>query len=178
MDCSTLGFSVLHCLPECAQTHVHWVCDAIQPSLVAPFSSCSQSFPASGSFPKNNLRNLTCNQTRGGGRVPKGTAVSLTFPASLQLFSSLGWEDVPSWEWPCFAKILSSSLSPRPGLSPGSSSARSQGGQGCPLPCCPLWPAPSSLLCRAFPRPLWRQWVRTRAASGQDGLRGLDLCQH
>ena len=31
MDCSTPGFSVLHCLPEFAQTHVHWVGDAIQP---------------------------------------------------------------------------------------------------------------------------------------------------
>ena len=32
MDCSTPGFLVLHCLPEVAQTHVHWVSDAIQPS--------------------------------------------------------------------------------------------------------------------------------------------------
>ena len=31
MDCSTLGFPVLHYLPEFAQTHVHWVSDAIQP---------------------------------------------------------------------------------------------------------------------------------------------------
>ena len=31
MDCSTPGFHVLHCLPEFAQTHVHWVGDAIQP---------------------------------------------------------------------------------------------------------------------------------------------------
>ena len=30
MDCSTPGFSVLHHLPEFAQTHVHWVNDAIQ----------------------------------------------------------------------------------------------------------------------------------------------------
>ena len=53
MDCSTSGFSVLHYLPEFAQTHVHWVGDAIQSSypLVTPFSSCPQSFPASGSFP-------------------------------------------------------------------------------------------------------------------------------
>ena len=29
---STPGFSVLHSLPEFAQTHVHWVSDAIQPS--------------------------------------------------------------------------------------------------------------------------------------------------
>ena len=39
MDCSTQGFPVLHYLPELAQTHVHWVSDAIQPSH--PLSSPS-----------------------------------------------------------------------------------------------------------------------------------------
>ena len=29
MDCSTPGFRVLHCLPEPAQTHVHWANDVI-----------------------------------------------------------------------------------------------------------------------------------------------------
>ena len=32
MDCSTSGFPVLHHLLEFAQTHVHWVNDATQPS--------------------------------------------------------------------------------------------------------------------------------------------------
>ena len=32
MDFSMPGFPVLHCLPELAQIHVHWVGDAIQPS--------------------------------------------------------------------------------------------------------------------------------------------------
>ena len=32
MNCSMPGFPVLHHLPELAQTHVHWVGDAIQPS--------------------------------------------------------------------------------------------------------------------------------------------------
>ena len=32
MNCSMPGFPVLHCLLEFAQTHVHWVGDAIQPS--------------------------------------------------------------------------------------------------------------------------------------------------
>ena len=37
MDCSMPGFLVLHPLPELAQTHVHWVSDAIQPShLLSP----------------------------------------------------------------------------------------------------------------------------------------------
>ena len=42
-DCSTPGFPVLHCLPEFAQTHVHWVSDDIQPSH--PLSSpCPPAF--------------------------------------------------------------------------------------------------------------------------------------
>ena len=38
MDCSTSGFPVHHQLMELAQTHVHWVSDAIQPShpLLSP----------------------------------------------------------------------------------------------------------------------------------------------
>ena len=32
MDCSAQGFPVHHQLPELAQTYVHWVSDAIQPS--------------------------------------------------------------------------------------------------------------------------------------------------
>ena len=31
MDCSTPGFSVLHCLPEFAQIHIRWLGDAIHP---------------------------------------------------------------------------------------------------------------------------------------------------
>ena len=39
MDCSMPGFTVLHYFPEFAQTHVHWISDAIQPSH--PLSSPS-----------------------------------------------------------------------------------------------------------------------------------------
>ena len=42
MDCSTPGFLVHHQLPELAQTHVHQVSDAIQPSR--PLSSPSPAF--------------------------------------------------------------------------------------------------------------------------------------
>ena len=40
MDCSMPGFPVHHQLPELAETHVHWVSDAIQTShpLLSPFS--------------------------------------------------------------------------------------------------------------------------------------------
>jgi len=56
MDCSTVGVPVHHQSPELAQTHIHRVGDAIQPSHpVIPFFSCLQSFPASGSFPMNQF---------------------------------------------------------------------------------------------------------------------------
>ena len=57
MDWSIPGFPVHHQLPELAQTHVHWVSDAIQPShpLLYPSSSHLQSFPASGSFLMSQL---------------------------------------------------------------------------------------------------------------------------
>ena len=55
MDCSTPGFSVHHQLLQLAQTHTHQVGDAITiSSSVVPFY-CSQSFPASGSFPMSQL---------------------------------------------------------------------------------------------------------------------------
>ena len=57
MHCSTPGFPVHQQLLELAQTHVHRVSDAIQPShpLSSSFSSCLQSFPASRSFPMSQF---------------------------------------------------------------------------------------------------------------------------
>ena len=45
MDCSTPGLPFLHSLLELAQTHVHWVSDAIQPSH--PLSSPTPAFSLS-----------------------------------------------------------------------------------------------------------------------------------
>ena len=56
MGWSTPGFPVSPSLLELAQTHVHWVSDAISHLILCcPFSSCPQSFPASGSFPRSRL---------------------------------------------------------------------------------------------------------------------------
>ena len=55
MNRSTPGLPVHHQLPEFTQTHVHPVGDAIEPSSVVPFSSCSQSLPKSRSFPMSQL---------------------------------------------------------------------------------------------------------------------------
>ena len=56
MDCSLPGFPVLHHLPECSKSCPlsRW-CHPTISSSVAPFSSCLQSFPASGSFPVHLL---------------------------------------------------------------------------------------------------------------------------
>ena len=56
MDYSMPDLPVHHQLPEFTQTHVHRVSDAIQPShAVVLFSSCLQSFPASGYFQMSQL---------------------------------------------------------------------------------------------------------------------------
>ena len=80
MNISTLGFPVLPCPLELAQTHIHWVSDAIQPShpLLPPSSlSCPQSFPASGSFPRSWL-------FASGGQ-------SIALPASVLQMNIEGW---------------------------------------------------------------------------------------
>ena len=59
MECSTPGFPVLHYLAEwesCSDSRpwIRW-CHPPLSSSVIPFSSCPQSFPASGSFPISQL---------------------------------------------------------------------------------------------------------------------------
>ena len=52
IDSSTPGFPVLHCLLEFAQTHVHWINDAIQPShpLLPPSPPAFNLFQNQGLF--------------------------------------------------------------------------------------------------------------------------------
>ena len=86
MDCSTPGFLVLHYLPEFAQTHIHWVSDAIQSShpLVISFSSCLQSFPASASFPMSQF-------LASGGQNIGASALASVLPMNIQDWFPLGW---------------------------------------------------------------------------------------
>ena len=61
IDCSTPGFPVLHQFPELAQTNIPNSCRWCHPTIlssVVPFSSCLQSFPASGSFPMSQFFNI------------------------------------------------------------------------------------------------------------------------
>ena len=84
MKCSTPGFPALHYLPEFAQTFscpLSWWCHpTISPSL-APFSSCPQFFPASGSFSVNLLFS--------SGNQSIGVSVSV-FPMNIQGWFPLG----------------------------------------------------------------------------------------
>ena len=85
MDCSTPEFPVHHQLSELAQTHVHRVGDAIQPSHpVIPFSSCFQSFPASGSSPVSQF-------FASGGQSIEVSASKSVLPMNIQDWFPLGW---------------------------------------------------------------------------------------
>ena len=56
VDCSPPGLPVLHYLPKFAQTHIHWVGDAIQPSHpLLPPSPLPSNFPISKSFLMSHL---------------------------------------------------------------------------------------------------------------------------
>ena len=89
MDCSTPGFSVPHHLLEFAQVHVHWISDAIQPSLsVSIFSLCLQPFPASGSFPVSQLF-ASGGQSIGASVPVLAVSIQIWFPLRLTGFISL-----------------------------------------------------------------------------------------
>ena len=86
MDFSTPGCPVLHCLPVFAQTHVHWVGDAILPSHpVVSFSSWLQSLSASGS-------RMSQFFTSGGQTI--GASASSVLPMNIQDWFPLGLTDL------------------------------------------------------------------------------------
>ena len=102
MDGSAPGFPFLHCLLESAQTHVHWVSDAIHPShpLSHPFSSCPQSFRASGSFPMSWLFSS-------GGQSIFGASASV-LPMYIQGWFLLGLTGLTSWLSNGLSRVFSS----------------------------------------------------------------------
>ena len=79
IDCSMPSFPVHHHLSELAQTYAHrsWWCHPTISSSVVPFSSCLQSFPASGSFLMNPL-------FASGGQSIGASASSSVLPMNIQ----------------------------------------------------------------------------------------------
>ena len=104
MDCSMPGFPVLHHLLKLAQTHwsnssplSRW-CHPTISSSVDPFSSCLQSFPASGSFPVSQFFTSGC-QSIGASASVLAMTIQDWFPLGLTGLISLqfnakfiGWE--------------------------------------------------------------------------------------
>ena len=92
MDYTIPGFPVIHYLLEFAQTHVHWVGDAIQPSY--PLSASSpldlNLFPASVSFPISWLL-VSCDQSAGASVLVSDLPmnVQVWFPFRIDWFISL-----------------------------------------------------------------------------------------
>ena len=104
MDCSTPGFPVHHQLQEFVQTHVHRVSDAIHPSIsssIIPFSSCLQSFPASGSFPMSQLFISGCQSTG-------VSALASVLPMNIQDWFPLGWTGWISLQSKGLSRVFSS----------------------------------------------------------------------
>ena len=101
MDCITLGFRVLHHLLEIAQTHVHWVGDAIQPSH--PLSSPS--------LPNFNLSQHQAvfkwvSSLHHVAKILVSTSASV-LPMNIQDWFPLGWTGLISLQSKGFSRVFS-----------------------------------------------------------------------
>ena len=77
-----------------------WWCHPTISSSVVPFSSCPQSFPASGSFPVSQLF------ASGGQRIAVSASTS-DLPMNTQDWSSLGWTSWMSLKSKGLSRVLS-----------------------------------------------------------------------
>ena len=93
------GFPVLHYLLELAQNHVHWVIDAIQPTVV-PFFCFLQSFPASGSFPMSWL-------DTSGGQNTGASASALVLPTNSRYWFHIGLTGLISLQSKGLSRVFS-----------------------------------------------------------------------
>ena len=103
MYCSIPGLPDLHHLPEAAQIHAHWVGDAIQlwhRSLPSIFSSCLQSFPASGSFLMSRL-------FTSGGKSFGASASASVLPMNIQDWFPLGLTGLTSLQSKGISRVFS-----------------------------------------------------------------------
>ena len=104
MDCSTPGFPVHHKSGVCSHScpFNQW-CYPIVSSCVAPFSSCSQSFPASGSFPISRIF------ASGGQRIGVSASASI-LPMSIQDWFPLGLTGLISLQSKELSRVFSNTI--------------------------------------------------------------------
>ena len=85
----------------CSNSHpLSWWCHPTISSSVISFSSCLQSFPASGSFPRSQF-------FASGGRTIGVSASASVFPIKIQDWSPLGWTGVISLQSKGLSRVLS-----------------------------------------------------------------------
>ena len=101
MDYSMSGLSVHHQLLKFTQTHVYswWSHPTISCSVV-PFSSCLQSFPASGSFPMSQL-------FASDGQSIGAPASASILPMTIQDWFPLGWTGLISLQSKGLSRLFS-----------------------------------------------------------------------
>ena len=95
MNCSMPGFPVHHQLPELAETRVHWVSDAIQPSH--PLSSPSP--------PAFNLSQGLFQCALGGQSIGVSASASV-LPMNIQDWFPLGMTDLISFLSKGFSRVF------------------------------------------------------------------------
>ena len=99
MDCSTIGLPVHHQLLELTQAQCPFSHPTISSSVV-PFSSCLQSFPASGSFQMSHLF------TSSGQSIGVSASTSV-FPMNIQDSFPLGWTGLNSLLFKGLSRVFS-----------------------------------------------------------------------
>ena len=102
MDCSTPGFPVQHQLPELAQTHVHQVSDAIQPSH--PLSSLSP--PAFHLSQPQGLYQWVSSSHQ-VAKVLEFQLQPSVLPMNIQDWFPLGWTGLSSLQSKGFSRLKS-----------------------------------------------------------------------
>ena len=106
MDCNTPGFRVLHHLLEFAQTHVHWVGDAIQP--IHPLS-----FPSPPTFNLSQHQGLfpwvSSSFTSGGQSI--GALASASVPTmNIQDWFPLGLTSLIALQFKGLSRVFSNTI--------------------------------------------------------------------
>ena len=101
MDCNTPGFPVLYSLWKFAQTHVHWIRDAIQPSH-------SLSSPSTPAYNLSQHQGLTMRQffASGGQSIRASTSASV-LPMNIQDWFPLGFTGLNSLQSKRLSRVFS-----------------------------------------------------------------------
>ena len=103
MDCSTPDFLVLQHLLELAQTHAHWVGDAIQQSCPLPASAPALNFSQYHLFSVSRLL------TSGGQSIGASASASI-FPINIQDWYPLGLTSLISLQSKGLSRVFSNTI--------------------------------------------------------------------